>query len=87
MDAILDYLGRNPLLMIVLLIGVALVFSWVTGGSKDKVDPEDLVPHYKRFERRETELGNRRQSRGEPVTDEDRRKLGRRASDWLRRKR
>lgn len=88
MDAIWQYLQQSPVLVIVLLVVVALIFSKVNAGSKEtKVAPEDLVPHYKRFERREPELGNRRNDRSGQSTPDDRRKMGRRVGDWLRNKR
>jgi len=87
MDAIWQYLSSSPILVIVLLIVVALVFSKLSDGPKGKADPEDLVPHYKRFERRESELGNRRQQQEQPPAGEDRRSIGRRAGDWMRRRR
>ena len=87
MDAIWQYLSSSPILVIVLLIVVALVFSKLSDAPKGKPDPEDLVPHYKRFERRESELGNRRNGDAQPPTGEDRRSIGRRAGDWIRRRR
>lgn len=88
MEAAWLYLQQSPILLIILLIVVALIFSKVTAdGKQGKVEPEDLVPHYKRFERRESELGNRRQAGETAGTSEDRRKIGRRVGDWLRNKR
>lgn len=87
MDVIWQYLSGSPILVIVLVIVVALVFSKLSDTPKGKVAPEDLVPHYKRFERRESELGNRRQQDGQPPAGEDRRSFGRRAGDWIRRRR
>lgn len=88
MEAAWLYLQQSPILIIVLLVVVGVIFSKVTAdGKQGKVDPEDLVPHYKRFERRESELGNRRQSGEAAGKTEDRRKMGRRVGDWLRNKR
>jgi len=87
MDVIWHYLSSSPILVISLLLIAALVFSKLSDGPKGKVNPEDLVPHYKRFERRESELGNRRNGDAPPPSGQDRRSIGRRAGDWFRRRR
>ncbi|MES2683619.1 MAG: hypothetical protein V4650_08900 [Pseudomonadota bacterium] len=82
MDAIWNYLGNNPILLIVLLLVIAYLFSRLRASVRPEgvVDPEDLVPHYKRFERREDELGDRRGGKA-PAPAEEQRKAGRRAAD------
>jgi len=87
MEAVWRYLVDNPILLIVLVLTVAYVFSRVASPSKDVVRPEDLVPHYKRFERRDSEFGDRRKDDGTLPEAQDQRKTGRRMGDWLRRKR
>lgn len=87
MEVIWQYLSSSPILVIALLIVVALVLSKLSDPPKDKVSPEDLVPHYKRFDRREPELGDRRHREGAAPAHPDRRSIGRRASDWVRRRR
>ena len=82
MDAIWNDLGKSPILLIVLLLVIAYLFSRLraSGRPEGVVDPEDLVPHYKRFERREPELGDRRGGKA-PAPGDDQRKVGRRAAD------
>ncbi|MES2886285.1 MAG: hypothetical protein V4709_15895 [Pseudomonadota bacterium] len=85
MDAIWNYLEKNPVLLIVLLLAVAYLFSRLTSVGKGEVKPEDLVPHYKRFERREPELGDRRKAKmdaeAKAKAEAEQRKIVRRSND------
>jgi len=82
MEAIWDYLMKSPLLVLFLVAVVGFLLSRFGGGSdKAEVSKEDLVPHYKRFERREPELGDRRKGGNPGKVEADQRKAGRRARD------
>ncbi len=81
MDAIWEYLGKSPMLVIALLLVVAYIFTRFTASTKGVVRPEDRVPHYKRFERREAEFGDRRKQDGATLTGQDQRKGPRRDKD------
>lgn len=83
MDSILQFIQQNPITTIFLL-AVAIIASILAitrradGGA---VDPADLLPSYKRFERREIERGDRRKRRESPATGEERRQGPRRKRD------
>ena len=85
MDEIWNYLAKSPILVITFVVAVALVFSWVFGRTRKEVRPEDLVPHYRRFERREPEFGDRRKAKmdakAKAQAEAEQRKIGRRESD------
>lgn len=85
MDEIWNYLEKNPMLLIVVLLLIGYLFSRLTSGGKTETRPEDLVPHYKRFERREPELGDRRKDKmddkAKAKAEAEQRKIGRRSKD------
>lgn len=87
MEAVWRYLVENPILLIVAVLVVAYVFSRIAAPGAGQVREEDKVPHYKRFERRDTEFGDRRKEDAEMPQTQDQRKDGRRLGDWFRRKR
>lgn len=77
MDAIVNFIFSAPVLVLVVVIVVAWLFARAGRPAPDAaLRDEDRVPHYRRFERRESEMGDRRQSR-QPVP-EDQRKGSRR---------
>lgn len=79
MEMILSYLSENKLFGIVVVLGITYLISKLVVPAGTKISPQDLVPAYKRFERRESELGNRRQSYALPFTGHERRQQVRRA--------
>ena len=85
MAAIWDFLEKSPLLIIILVVVVAYMFSRLASIGKGPAGPEDLVPHYKRFERREPELGDRRKdkmdAKAKAKAEAEQRKIGRRSKD------
>lgn len=80
MDAIWDYLASSPVLIITLVVLVAFIFSRLFEGTKE-ASSEDLVPHYKRFERREPEFGDRRKEDVPLRAEDEQRQGGRRDAD------
>ena len=83
MEELWSYLAKNPVLVIVLLAVIALVFSKIFSRSSKVTREEDLVPHYKRFERREVEYGDRRKARmkAKAKAEEEQRQAARRKKD------
>jgi len=79
MDAIWSYFERSPMLIIALVLVVAYLFTRLSSGNSSEARPEDLVPHYKRFDRREPELGDRRKQKPPADLAEDQRKGPRRS--------
>ncbi|MES2886284.1 MAG: hypothetical protein V4709_15890 [Pseudomonadota bacterium] len=73
MEMILNYLSENKLFGIFLVLGITYLISRLVVPASTKVRPEDTVPGYKRFERRESERGNRRQPHALPFTGIERR--------------
>lgn len=65
MDAILQFIQQNPITT-VFLLAVAIIASVLTltkRSAETGPNPEDMLPSYKRFDRREIERGDRRKSR------------------------
>ena len=79
MDMILSYLSENKLFGIILVLGITYLVSRLAVPAGTKIKREDLVPTNKRFERRESEIGNRRQPRALQFTGLERRHYLRRA--------
>lgn len=85
MDAILKFVTNNPITVLV-LIGALYAMAVLTMGRRNRdyrgeTDPEDIVPSYKRYDRREIERGDRRKARKGPAGGEERRQGPRRSKD------
>ena len=83
MDAILQFIQQNPITT-VFLLAVAIIASVLTLTRRDGSegpDPEDMLPSYKRFNRREIERGDRRKVRKPPEGGQERRQGPRRSRD------
>ena len=83
MDAILLFVKNNPITVLVVL-GALFAIAALTMGRRNyrgETNPEDILPSYKRYDRREIERGDRRKSRKGPVEGEDRRQGPRRSRD------
>jgi hypothetical protein len=78
-DSIWQLLTTSPMLVLSLVVVVGVIFSLLRGQPETK--PEDRVPHYRRFDRREIELGDRRQTKKPVPEDKERRQEGRRGRD------
>ena len=83
MDFFLNFVVRNPgaTVLVLLSVGAILFFSLSRRTGAAGTDPEDLVPFYKRFNRREIERGDRRRQRLPPPDGEERRQGPRRDRD------
>ena len=83
MDFLLNFVVRNPgaTVLVLLSVGAILFFSFSRRSGPVAADPEDLVPFYKRFNRREIERGDRRKRRLPPPEGEERRQGPRRNRD------
>ncbi|MDP3856758.1 MAG: hypothetical protein Q8Q73_03240 [Stagnimonas sp.] len=83
MDFFLNFVVRNPgaTVLVLLAVGAILFFSFSRRAGPLGTDPEDLVPFYKRFNRREIERGDRRRQRLSPPGGEERRQGPRRDRD------
>lgn len=83
MDAILLFVRNNPVTVLVLLGALFAIAVLTTGrrNYRDETDPEDIVPSYKRYDRREIERGDRRKSRKGAGSGEERRRGPRRSRD------
>lgn len=81
MNAIWSFLESSPVLVIVLILVVAYIFSRLGSHRTGEVAKEDLVPHYRRFDRRNIEFGDRRQQEGNKAPEGVERNAGRRADD------
>ena len=73
MDAILTYLMLNKTVAIVLALVTAYAISRVLAPPIGTVLKDDLVPQFKRFNRREDSEGNRRHPRALRFTGVERR--------------
>ena len=82
MEQILSYLMQNKLFTIVLLAVGAYIVSRLLAPAYGKVRKEDLVPAYKRFNRRDDAEGNRRHERALVFTGVERRTDLRRAAAY-----
>ncbi len=79
MDVILNYILQNKLFSFVLSLTFAyLLYRMLVLPSYPE---ENLVPHYKRFERREELAGDRRKQRPVMFADFERRRGERRTED------
>lgn len=83
MDAILLFVKNNPITVLVLLGAVFAIVMLTTGrrNYRGETDPENIIPSYKRYDRREIERGDRRKSRKGPAAGEERRQKPRRSRD------
>ena len=84
MDAILLFVKNNPITVLV-VVGALFAIAVLTLGRRDRdsreTDPEDIIPSYKRYDRREIERGDRRKSRKGPAEGGERRQGPRRSRD------
>lgn len=81
MEALWHFLENSPVLLIVLVLIVAYVFSRLGSHRTGEVKPEDLVPHFRRFDRRNIEFGDRRKQSDSKPPEGVERNAGRRAGD------
>lgn len=85
MDALLNLVEVHPWLTLLLLGGVFLVAAISASARRDireEEDPESrMVPFYKRFNRRDFELGDRRKEPGPKPGQPERRQGPRREDD------
>jgi len=79
MDIVWSDLQQSTVLVITLLLVGAYVFSRLVSRDDKVVRKEDLVPAYRRFERREGEGGDRRNGQAQAFQGVDRRMTTRRS--------
>jgi len=85
MDIVWGDLQQSTILVITLLLVGACEFSRLVSRDDKVVRKEDLVPAYRRFERREGEDGDRRHGQAEVFQGVDLRMTTRRSATVLRR--
>ena len=81
MDALWDYVEKSPILVIVIVLAVAYLFSRIASAGRKADRSDDLVPHYRRFDRRDIEFGDRRKREGNVPPEGVERNAGRRTKD------